>query len=269
VGGLGVEGGVPSRLWQTPSRLDDRNLAIPGNVVGLGAASSYLSQLNQDRPSLSVIGSGQTSVATMTVANRIASIREDLSLLDYMSQGIDVDANTIDVVRAAAGYNVEPAPVLVLADPSVGRQDAARRHNFATCHELAHFVLYGQHRLSARDEYTSEPRPLGRGTREPSEPSFLVTSYGGFLPVEQAEWAPIRVTVSKENVAFLISVRKRLLIFALFVKTSLTKMRAQARQGIFGALAIIAVSMSHRHRHEPADGWLTPWTPNSVLGGVQ
>jgi hypothetical protein len=263
-----VEGGVPSGLWLTPSCRDDSNLANPGVVIGLGAASSYLSQLNQDWPSLSAID-GQASLVTNSVNAWVTYIKEDLSQLDYMAQGIDVDANTIDVIRAA-GYNVEPTPVLVLADPSVyGRRDAARAHNFTTCHELAHLVLDGQHRLSSMAEYTSGPGLLGRGTRDLPDSSSVMTCYGGFLPVEQAEWAPIRVTVSKENVAFLISARKRLLIFALFVKTSLTKMRAQTQRVISGALAIIAFIMSHRHRREPADGWLTPWTPSSVLGGVQ
>jgi hypothetical protein len=262
-----VEGGVPSGLWPMPARSDDSNLANPGAVIGLGAASSYLSQLNQDWSSLSVIGSGQTSVATISVANIIGSIRQDLTLLDCMTDGIDPGPNTIDVINTVA-QNLQSVPVLVISDPRMyGSQDATRRHNFATCHELAHFVLDGQHRLSSMAEYTSGPGLLGRGTRDPSDSSSVMTCYGGFLPVEQAAWAPIRVTVSEENVAFLISARKRLLIFALFVKTSLIKMRAQAQKVISRALAIIAVFMSHRHRHEPADGWLTPWAPNSVLGG--
>jgi hypothetical protein len=81
--------------------------------------------------------------------------------------------------------------------------------------------------------------------------------------------ATLRVTVSQEHAAFLIKTRKRFLIYALFLKSSVTKLLARSRQVVPRTLTIIAVFMCHRHRREPADGWLTPRTPFSFLGGVQ
>jgi hypothetical protein len=81
--------------------------------------------------------------------------------------------------------------------------------------------------------------------------------------------ATIRITVSKNYAAFLIKARQRLLILASFVKSYAVRLRAHVTHIGKSLAAIIAVFMSHRHRHEPADGWLLPKTSMFVLGGMQ
>ena len=77
----------------------------------------------------------------------------------------------------------------------------------------------------------------------------------------------IQLTLSSHHTALLISTRKRLLIFALFVKSLSIRMLAHTRHAASCALAIITVFMSHRHRHEPADGWLLSRTSIQSLAG--
>jgi hypothetical protein len=79
--------------------------------------------------------------------------------------------------------------------------------------------------------------------------------------------ATIFLTFNQDHLEFLINARKRLLIFALFVKLLSVKMLAHAYHVVCNALAIIAVFMSHRHRHEPSDTWLLSRTPIPSLAG--
>jgi hypothetical protein len=78
----------------------------------------------------------------------------------------------------------------------------------------------------------------------------------------------VLVKVSADHAAFLINARKRLLLFALFVRSLCVKMLARAYHLVHSVLAIVSIFMSHRHRHEPADDRLLSKVSSSVLGGV-
>jgi hypothetical protein len=98
-----------------------------------------------------------------------------------------------------------------------------------------------------------------------ANPLLTATNRHIFLHNEHA--ATIRLTINQGHAAFLIRNRKRFLVFVISVKASLVKVLAHARRVASGALAIIAVFMSHRHRHEPADGWLLPKASTQSLAG--
>jgi len=208
-----------------------------GSVVltGVGSVGGLIAQVVTNPYEVVSIDGGRRAAQLNALNGTIAALRQDISFLKQVAHGQLKGAVSIPVAESRYERFV-PLPL-----------------GSTTC--CVSFIVPRDNIFELMRSSEAQPNAIDPLT--------------GYVYWSRQQWLEsLLVTISQEHAALLIKNRRRQLVVLLYIKASLVRVRAHASRVVSGALAVIAVFMSHRHRREPADGWLLSRTAIQSLGVV-
>lgn len=264
-------------------RSDSGSLPAPGTLPAVGISGAPVLIPNSTNnyaagiilPNQPLKAAKRRSAALNSVDGSIASLRQDLANLYKVADGeaqgvIEIPALHLlaqEPVNFTSSYDYwESAAQLFAFSTSVDNLD---RFDFNSCAALSGGDFHSDF---GSTDYYPYGSPVGQRCRHALRrrlaEDVLQDTWATLSEYWHNQQTMLRLKVSRYHAAFLISMREYLLISALSVKRLSVRMLAHACCIVSSVLTIIAIFMGHRHRHEPADGWLLSPNINAILGGM-